>query len=318
MNNKNNHPDISVVMAVYNESKYIRQSINSILNQSLNNFEFIIIDDGSSDSTVEIINSYDDSRIKLLCIDHIGLPGALNYGIINSSSQLIARMDGDDIAFESRLKKQVNYLNINTNCVAVGGGVEVIDMHNNLLYEHIVPLSDSDIRKELPIVQMYHSNISFRKEIYIKCDCYNEKLLTAQDQLLFNKMSCFGELNNLEDITLKYRIHPEAISIRSKRNTMRLNKSIARILQNKNYIENDYSIINGIYKKNKTNKYHRNSLYYLTLGKIFIEKDFDRFKAFKYLIVSIIMMPFSITKWFNIALLLLPKTIVLYIKNLKK
>ena len=104
MNNKNNHPDISVVMAVYNESKYIRQSINSILNQSLNNFEFIIIDDGSSDSTVEIINSYDDSRIKLLCIDHIGLPGALNYGIINSSSQLIARMDGDDIAFESRLK----------------------------------------------------------------------------------------------------------------------------------------------------------------------------------------------------------------------
>ena len=98
-----NNPEISIVMAVYNESKYIKLAIETILSQSFKNFEFLIVDDGSSDSTKTIIQSYKDERIKLFCIDHSGLPKALNYGIKKAKSEFIARMDGDDIAINTRL-----------------------------------------------------------------------------------------------------------------------------------------------------------------------------------------------------------------------
>ena len=206
-------------MAVYNEAKYVKGAIDSILSQSFKNFEFIVVDDGSTDNTNIIILTYKDDRIKFFRIEHGGLPKALNFGIEQARSSLIARMDGDDISFSARLEKQIKFLHNNLNCVAVGGSVEVIDKDGLILYQQKMPEYYSDIKKEFPKISMYHSAICFRKDAFYKVGQYNAKLLTAQDQLLFNKMSTLGQLRNLSDLVIKYRIHPSAISRRSKKHT---------------------------------------------------------------------------------------------------
>jgi len=314
LSNKIN-PEISVVMAVYNEERYIEKSISSILSQSFENFEFIIIDDGSTDNTKKIISSFDDSRIKLLITDHGGLPKALNIGISHSKSNLIARMDGDDIANEFRFEKQIIYLNNNYNCVAVGGCVKIIDKDGNFLYNQKMPLSDKKIRTYFPNIQLYHSSIIFRKDIYFKCGGYDEKLFTAQDQLLFNKMAKYGELVNIDYEILKYRIHPGALSRRSKSENQILSKSISNIINKKKSLNSNYDLINSIYLRNKNKKYLNKSLYYQAIGIIYIKNNFRRFYALKFLTFSVLINPFSIVSWFNLLLLVLPFKYIKIIKN---
>ena len=302
-------------MAVYNESKYIKDAVESILSQTFKNFEFIIVDDGSLDDTKIIIQSYRDDRIKLFSIEHGGLPRALNYGIKNSKSNLILRMDGDDISLKDRLGKQVSFLINNINCVAVGGAIQVIDKEGIILYHQKMPLTDSEIRKKLPIVQMYHSAIAFRKDVFFTCGGYDERLLTAQDQLLFNKMAEFGKLVNIEDQIMKYRIHPGAISRRSKKDNRILSQSLENIISAKKNISPDYDCINNIYLKYKRSRFKKEGLYFQTIGKIYIEKIFNRKNAFRNLLLSIVFIPFSMVSWYNILLLFLPTNYIKQIKN---
>ena len=104
-------PKVSVLMSVYNGEKYLREAVESILNQTFRDFEFIIIDDGSTDSTNEIIRSYSDCRIRLLeNEENIGLTKSLNKGIDQCRGEYIARMDGDDVSLQQRFSKQLEYL----------------------------------------------------------------------------------------------------------------------------------------------------------------------------------------------------------------
>ena len=103
-------PTVSVVMSLYNSQKYLREAIESVLCQTLSDFEFIIIDDGSKDDSADIVRSYNDVRIRLISQENLGLAAALNRGIQLAKSKLIARMDPDDICFPDRLLKQFEYL----------------------------------------------------------------------------------------------------------------------------------------------------------------------------------------------------------------
>ena len=109
-------PLVTVLMSVYNGEKYFPETIESILNQTFTNFEFLIIDDGSSDNSIKIIESYDDPRIRLICNDeNIGQTKTLNKGIKLAKGNFIARSDQDDISSSNRLFIQYNYLNNNPN-----------------------------------------------------------------------------------------------------------------------------------------------------------------------------------------------------------
>ena len=105
-----NNPLVSVVLSVYNAEKHIVEAIESILTQSYKNFEFIIIDDGSTDGSLEIIKSYDDERIILISRENKGLIASLNEGIEQAKGKYIARMDADDISLSSRFEEQVTFM----------------------------------------------------------------------------------------------------------------------------------------------------------------------------------------------------------------
>ena len=137
---------LSVIMPVFNEEKYIAQAIDSIICQTYSNFEFIIINDGSSDSSIDIIKSYNDKRIRV--IDNgknIGISQSLNKGINISQGEYIARMDANDIATQNRFEMQINYLE-NNEVTLVGTHHDIINEnsvvigHASQRYFHYLPL----------------------------------------------------------------------------------------------------------------------------------------------------------------------------------
>ena len=159
---------ISVVMSVYNGEKYLVDSVDSILNQTLFDYEVIIVNDGSTDSSLKIIKEYQkkDKRLKLINNErNIGLTKSLNKGIGISKGKYIARQDADDISLKNRLRVQYEFLELHPECVAVGSNARIVDMHNTFLYDSAQPLLWEDIKEVLPKNPFFHSSTMFRKDI---------------------------------------------------------------------------------------------------------------------------------------------------------
>ncbi len=158
-------PLVSVVMSVYNGDLYLREAIESILNQTYTNFEFIIINDGSIDKSSEIIKEYSDPRIKLIEHENQGLARSLNKGIRMSNGEYIARMDSDDISFPTRLDKQVHFLLDNPDYVVVGSKAIIIEKGGAEIFYHESYTAWEDIKTRLIKNPIFHSSAMFRKEI---------------------------------------------------------------------------------------------------------------------------------------------------------
>src|ERR1700761_448098 len=121
-------PHISVLMPAYNAEKYIGTAINSLLKQTFSSFELVIINDGSTDNTINIINAFNDKRIKLVDQQNKGIAAALNHGLKIARAPYIARFDADDICMPERLEVQYNFLSMNPDYVIVGSDADYIDM----------------------------------------------------------------------------------------------------------------------------------------------------------------------------------------------
>src|ERR1700748_3197615 len=226
-------PEVSVVMSAYNAAAFIKEAIESILNQTYENFEFIIINDGSTDTTQSIIESYKDTRIKLINQENKGLSKSLNIGIRNAVGKYIARMDADDISMPDRLEKQYHFLEKNLNCVVVGTNAKFIDANGHYLYNSDFPLEWTDIKNKLPHSPFFHSSTMFLKEIFFKAGGYMEDVFHHfEDKILWNKMAVFGELRNIYEPLIYYRIVPSGISNRNKKIAVVMDEICNNIIKN--------------------------------------------------------------------------------------
>ena len=212
-----NHPLVSVIMSVYNGEKYLVQAIDSILNQTYQNFEFIIIDDCSTDNSSHILQEYaqKDSRIKIIKKEvNQGLKGFiknLNLGISLAKGKYIARMDADDISLPERFQKQVDFLENNPEITLVGAQLNLINEQNKITGEAIAALQHRDIVKRITSqIQLFHPVIMFRKDQNIQ---YREKFLYCEDYDLYLNLITQGKkLANLNEKLLHYRILESSIS----------------------------------------------------------------------------------------------------------
>ena len=199
---------ISIVMPVYNEQKYLKESIESILNQTFTDFEFIILDDGSTDDSILKIESYKDSRIKLIKADHQGMVSQFNYGIKIARASLIARMDADDIAEKNRLDEQVYFLDHNPEVVIVGSNVLFIDEDSVEVCEKKYPERHADIEFIMPVESaVCHPAVMMRSNIFSKYVGYDESYGYAADHKLFLDLISNGiKFYNIQKVLLKYRV----------------------------------------------------------------------------------------------------------------
>lgn len=218
-------PLVSVLMPVYNGECYLHKAVDSILTQTLSNFEFIIVEDGSTDSTWEILNSYHDPRIRLIRNEvNIGLARSFNRGLEVARGEYIARMDADDLSFLDRLAIQVDYLEAHPQVGVLGSNVEIIDGCGEVLEILRVPSEDGALRWTLcfynPIV---HPSVMIRRELVNKVGGYNENSLSC-DYDLWCRLSDLTRLANLQDVLLSLRKHDMNFTV--VRSTEVLNDSV--------------------------------------------------------------------------------------------
>jgi len=203
-------PAISVVMSAYNASRDINLAIKSILNQTFEDFEFIIINDGSTDDTLQKINKFKDRRIKIISRANKGLVYSLNEGISIAKSEIIARQDADDISLPNRLEKEFEEIK---NNVLIGSSMITIDEKNKYRNTHQILLNDPELKLELLIRSPFaHGSVLFKKSAFIKAGCYKQSEWPAEDYGLWLRMAPYGSFKNLDEPLYKYRENSFGIS----------------------------------------------------------------------------------------------------------
>lgn len=218
---------VSVVMPVYNAGDFLMDSIESILSQSLQDFEFIIVDDLSSDGSWELIKKYAKRYKKLKVFrnkKHLGVSETVKLAIQKSRGRFIARMDADDIAIHYRLKTQLNYLLSNPKVVALGGQCQVINAKGEIIGRKEFPTDFEDIYKYIfKFVPVQQPTLMIAKKRLPKDFLfYRDGMNTAEEVELFFKLFQYGKVENLPQTLLKYRIHSNNTSLKNLRQTFLL------------------------------------------------------------------------------------------------
>lgn len=230
---------ISVIMSVYNEQQHVSEAMESILNQTFNDFEFIIINDGSIDKTHEIIKRHaeKDKRIKIISHEKKeGLAKSLNDGIKMAKGKYIARMDGDDISLPERLQKQAEFMERNPQVGAIGSCYQEVDESGNILPRKQNPQSWKDIKRALFFYNpISHPTTMIRKEILRKAGTYDETFPTSQDYELFSKIARFSELRNHDEVLLIRRFPKKVAGGKMRRQTIDCLRIQIRMLKKGNY-----------------------------------------------------------------------------------
>lgn len=204
---------VSVIMPVFNGSAFLKQAIDSILNQSFRNFEFIILDDGSTDDSVHIVKSYKDNRICLIENGrNLGVIRTLNRGLELAQGKYIARMDADDLSLEHRLERQIEFLDAHPNIVLCGTWATSVGAKRGLLS---YPTDHVDILFNLLFYNSFaHPSVMFRSS-WIRQEGmrYSSSASHAEDFDFWTRIVTKGEVANIPEILLKYRVHDSNISI---------------------------------------------------------------------------------------------------------
>jgi glycosyltransferase involved in cell wall biosynthesis len=213
-------PKVSVLLPVYNGEKYLAEAIESVLCQSFDNFELIIINDGSTDSSLEIIEKYSlkDSRVKLINnFKNIGFAGSLNKGIAAAKGKYIARIDSDDTwVSEYKLQEQFEFLEKNPEYGVVGTSIIFIDEEKKIKGYHRPALLDRDIRSHFLVAnQLYHSSVLIRKKSLENVGLYTEdkKYYIVEDYDLWLRIGKKYKLANLAGYYTKYMINKKGMSL---------------------------------------------------------------------------------------------------------
>lgn len=220
------NPLVSVVMPVYNGEKYLREAIESILNQTFKNFEFIIINDGSTDKSLEIIENYQniDERIQLISRENKGLITSLNEGIQKSKGKYIARMDADDVSLTERFEKQVELME-ECEVDICGCHYFVINEENKYIDSKIVPISQDAVNINIAYsVPFAHGSVLMKRDLFQKFIYGNTAFSTVEDYALWINMYMNNvKFSNVDEFLFKYRDFPNSFS-KTKISNMELDR----------------------------------------------------------------------------------------------
>jgi glycosyltransferase involved in cell wall biosynthesis len=212
----NPSPTVSVVMAVFNGEKYLREAVESILNQTFRDFEFIAIDDGSTDGSKMILDELArrDPRLRVVSRPNKGLTPTLNEGLSLARGRYVARMDADDVAMPTRFEKQVAFLDANPDVVLLGGAYELIDEEGRLLTVQRPAVDDATLQSHCLAgrTPICHPLAMMRREALQQVGGYDESYSVAQDLDLWLRLGEVGRLACVTDVLLKYRMHETSVS----------------------------------------------------------------------------------------------------------
>lgn len=258
-------PKITVLMPVYNCELYIKEAVESILNQTYTNFEFIIIDDCSTDTTLQICKSFQDERIVIIEKEkNSGYTNSLNYGLSIAKGKYIARMDGDDISLPERFEKQVGFMEANEDVVLCGTSLKVIDSNKIISYSQHHDFIKLEMLKRNCII---HPSVMIKRAVLefhsLKYDVSKEP---AEDYNLWTKLLLYGKLYNFQEVLIHYRVHDLQVSQR------RIEKQIESSIKTQMELLNNLNIEESEQLENFLMKIFKNKNYFSFREIIFFSK----------------------------------------------
>lgn len=276
---ENNNPMISVLMPVYNAEKYLCEAIESILNQTYINFEFIIINDGSTDNSLGIIKKYKyyDERIILLDRKKRGLIESLNEGLSKTKGKYIARMDSDDISLPRRFEKQLAFME---NYKEIGVcGTWIKTFGDIISSKKVRPSKDDQFLKTnlLFSVPFSHPSVMIRSEVIKDKFQYNSKYDSIEDYKLWLDMSRITKFSTVEEILLKYRIVNTGISVTAEQDFSKRMESTKKVFDEL------------ILSLDMVNSFEEDRIHFIIgFNERIIKNNLDVFHVLKYLIKILI------------------------------
>ncbi len=210
-------PKVTVFIPIYNREAYVGAAIDSVLAQSFRDFELLLIDDGSTDRSVEVLRSYNDPRVRVVCNGrNLGQPETRNRGLALARGQYIAMLDSDDIARPDRLLRQVTFLDRYQDCVEVGGWTRSIDADGRLLKKtKRQPPASDDIHVQLLFrCSLSHTTIMGRTAV-LQTYGYRKHFIRCQDYDLHVRLARHHTMANIPHILTYTRIHPNQIAVQT-------------------------------------------------------------------------------------------------------
>jgi len=302
-----NHPEISVLMSVFNGSKWLKQSIDSVLNQKGIDFELVVINDGSTDKTSKILESYNNEKLNIFNRNNNGLTKSLNYGLKKCRGRFIARIDADDICMPNRLRQQLQFLNKHDDITLVGSNAILIGGSDEYLGSSVYPSLNNDLVNRLINFQSIfpHSSIFFQKDDILNLGGYNENYYRAQDYELYLRLSKNHKIATIQKSLISLRLNIFGPTLSDEKqfiyalaaliNYYRKEKNLIDYSQSKIKVWNNFLnlIEDWLEDSNISNIYHYKR--HLRLFKIFIkQKNYG--KAFKILCAELIRHPLLLNK----------------------
>ena len=207
---------VSVLMPVFNGGGYLSAAIESILRQTFTDFEFLVLDDGSTDATPDILRKYarQDERLRVISRGNRGLVASLNELLGHAQGRFVARMDADDISLQHRFYRQVQFLDDRVDVVCLGGDVEVIDESGRTLTIWKYHRDDEQIqeRQLTGHAGVCHGTAMMRREVLVGIGGYDARYALAEDLDVSLRLSDVGKLANLGEVLYKFRLHSESLS----------------------------------------------------------------------------------------------------------
>ena len=266
-------PKISVIMSVFNGQMYLNECIESILSQTFENFEFLILDDASNDSTYDIIKNYKDKRIKLIRNEkNLGLTKSLNLLLDIVRGEHVARIDADDVACNERFIKQTFALDENKSVGMVASNCDIINENSDFLFNHCPSSNDTALKWSFIFRNpIRHSTVMLRKDVINKVGKYNEFFEFSQDYELWHRILINSKIKIIPETLCKIRNHKKSISSKMLENQYYFSNIVSKNQIEyylKKYISNKELI------KLKTIYVHRHPIEIKEINKIQI-KDFD-------------------------------------------
>jgi glycosyltransferase involved in cell wall biosynthesis len=241
---------VSIILPTHNGEKYIKRAIESVLFQSFSDWELIIIDDGSSSKTKEILNNYlKNNKIKYLYQNDEGPSMARAKGISISKGIYLSFLDDDDYWEKDKLQKEVEFLENNKDYVLVGSGAVVVDEDGNEIMKYLLPETDEILRKKILLKNCFmQSSILIKKDSYLLSGGYSDiKHMYSEDYDLWLRIGALGKMYNIPDFLIKYTLRKENRSLSNRGKTLKRN--IKTICKNrKNYPRFFWALLFGYLK----------------------------------------------------------------------
>jgi len=207
-------PRVSVVMPVHDGARWLREAVDSALGQTLADLELIVVDDGSTDATADILAAYGDRRLSVLRQPRAGLTRSLNRALRLAAAPLVARLDADDVALPQRLARQVAFLDAHPEVALLGTGCREIGPGGEARGVYTPPADDAAIRRALirrnPFV---HSSVVMRRSAVEGVGGYDETVAVAQDYELWLRLSRATRMANLPEPLVLRRLAPDRVSV---------------------------------------------------------------------------------------------------------